>query len=80
MNARRRKPMDRGALVWTVADGGQRILRRVVVGPHWQGEFEVVVLCELEEWQTVQADSRPSNDYWGEACFAWPVEAIDQTA
>lgn len=66
----------RGDLVWTMAEDGQRRPARVVVGPHWSGDFEVVVLCEPEDWEAVQDERRPTRDYWGEACFAWPVEAI----
>ena len=69
--------MARGALVWTVAEDGQKRLARVVLGPHYQGEFEVVVLCEPDDWEVVDAEARPSDDYWGEACFVWPIEAIE---
>ena len=69
--------IDRGALVWAIAENGQRRPARVVIGPHHSGEFEVVVLCEPDDWETVQAGERPADDYWGEACFVWPVEAIE---
>ena len=69
--------IDRGALVWAVGEDGQRRPARVVVGPHYQGEFEVVIICDLEDWDVVESGRRPSDDYWGEACFAWPVEAVD---
>jgi hypothetical protein len=72
--------IERGALVWTIAEDQQRHPARVVIGPHWSGEFEVVVLCEPEDWETVQAERRPTDDYWGEACFVWPVEAIERAA
>jgi hypothetical protein len=66
---------ERGDLVWTIAEDLQRRPARVVIGAHWRGEFEVVVLCEPEDWDAVQAEQRPTWDYWGEACFVWPVEA-----
>ena len=71
--------MDRGALVWTVAEDGKRRPARVVIGPHYQGEFEVVVLCEPEHWEVVQAEGRPPDDDCGVACFVWPIEAIQDT-
>jgi hypothetical protein len=52
---------------------------RVNSRPHHQGEFEVVILCEPEDWEAVESEARPSNDYWGEACFVWPIEAIEVT-
>jgi hypothetical protein len=70
--------MDRGTLVWTVSEDGETRPARVVIGPHFQGEFEVVVLCEPADWAVVEAEGRPSGDYWGEACFVWPVEAIEE--
>lgn len=72
--------IERGDLVWAIAEDGERRPARVVIGPHQSGEFEVVVLCEPEDWETVQAERRPPDDYWGEACFVWPVEAIDWPA
>jgi len=72
--------IERGALVWTIAEDQQRHPARVVIGPYQSGEFEVVVLCEPEDWETVQAERRPTNDYWGEACFVWPVEALERAA
>ena len=72
--------MDRGSLVWTIHENDERRLARVVVGPHYQGEFEVVVLCEPQDWVEVEADCRPADDYWGEACFTWPVESIEKAS
>ena len=69
--------LARGSLVWTLAEDGQKRPARVVIGPHWQGEFEVVIVCNPEHWEAVEAETRPPDDYWGEACFAWPVEAIE---
>lgn len=70
--------MDRGALVWTVDENGERRPAWVVVGPHNSGEFEVVILCEPEDWEVVEAGGRPDADYWGETCFPWPVEAVER--
>lgn len=69
--------MDRGSLVWTVDENGEKNPARVVIGPHYSGEFEVVILCEPEDWGAVEAEGRPDDDYWGEACFPWPVEAVE---
>lgn len=70
--------IERGAFVWAIAEEEQRRPARIVIGPYWSGEFEVVVLCETEDRETVQTERRPNEDYWGEACFVWPIEAIEQ--
>ncbi len=72
--------MDRGALLWIVDENGERRPARVVVGPHYSGEFEVVILCEPKDWEVVEAEGRPDDDYWGEACFPWPVEAVERVS
>ena len=64
-----------GDLVYAVAEGGERISARIVGGPHADGEWEVVILCDPDDWELHQAGGKPGG-YWEEWKYPWPVESI----
>lgn len=65
-------------------EGGDLVLRvteegtypaRVLIGPHTDGEFDIVVLVDPEHWPDGPAGGT-AEDYWGEWMYAWPVECL----
>ncbi|HKY16327.1 MAG TPA: hypothetical protein VJM33_15480 [Microthrixaceae bacterium] len=65
---------ERGELVWRRTSDG-RTPARIVVGPHADGDFVVVILCDPEHWPEGPGSA---DDYWGEWMYPWPVEALER--
>ena len=68
-----RMDFERGDVVWRRTQDG-REPARIVIGPHTDGDFEIVILCDPDHWP----EGPPtSEDYWGEWMYPWPVEALE---
>ncbi|HSH60875.1 MAG TPA: hypothetical protein VK988_14810 [Acidimicrobiales bacterium] len=48
---------------------------RVVSGPTHDGEFEVLWLCDPEDWDVLTSGGNP-GDEWDEWKVPWPIESV----